>query len=735
MKTKTLSIIILSFGIIFSAAIIGNALAQVDAGNTAATAGTPNIQFPVKELGNCKDETACRAYCDKPENMKPCLAFAEKNNLISPEELKRAKKFMDTGAKGPGGCRGRDECDAYCNNIDHIDECISFAEKNNLIPPEELAEAKKVQAAIKRGVKPPACSNKKECDVYCEAPEHMEECINFGTEAGFIQGKELEDAQKMLAALKRGVKPPPCKGKQACDEYCQNPNNMEACMNFAIEAGFMDEKQKEDSQKMLQAIKKGVKPPACRGKDECDVYCQSEEHMEECINFAEAAGFMDAKQAEMSRKTKGKGPGDCKGREECEAFCNNPDNQETCFQFGKEHGMIPEEDLKRMEEGKGRFKEDFNRGLEQAPQEVRDCLTSAIGSENLEKFKSGTAMPPRELGDQMRTCFEKFGMPPGQPGQKCEGENCPPPGQGQPGQGGQIMGPGQTGPGGCKTPEECKAYCESNPEECQNQKFQPGPGATTPGGQMMPEQAGPGGCKGPEECKAYCESNPEQCKNFQPGQPGQGQPGQPGQGGMAPGTFPNAPGNVVCEDPTKCPQGPSIGGQGFGAECKDNPEKCKEMQQKMIAPQEGQQLRQPQQGGQPGQQPGQFGQPGQDFQQFKEIKPPMELQPGQPGQPGQQINSQPGQQIIGPQGQGGTIQQPPQGIQPPQDMQQQLLQQQPIQQPAVPSSGAPAGEQPSGTPPPPPPSGGETSPPPSGSIQKQSLFGTISNLFKLLIGR
>lgn len=101
------------------------------------------------------------------------------------------------------------------------------------------------------------------------------------------------------------------------------------------------------------------------------------------------------------------------------------------------------------------------------------------------------------------------------------------------------MQSGQTGPGGCKTPEECKKVCEDNPDQCKNfqqmpggqsgpagagegQNFQPGPGAINPGGQTMPQQAGPGGCKGPEECKTYCETNPDQCKNFGSGG-GQGQ--------------------------------------------------------------------------------------------------------------------------------------------------------------------------------------------------------------------
>ena len=492
MKTKLLCAGIIGFGILISAVIITKGI--------FAQTTLADIQYPVAELGNCGSESACKAYCDKSENTKSCVAFAEKNNLMSKEEIEMAKKFMAVGNKGPGDCRGKNECEAYCNNIDNINECIAFAEENNLIPPEELEEAKKVQAAIKRGVKPPPCGNKKQCDIYCDQSEHMEECVAFGIEAGFIQGQELKDVQKMLAAIKRGVKPPPCKGKKACDAYCGNPDNMEMCMNFAMEAGFMSEQDKADSQKMLQALKKGIKPPNCRGKDECDIYCSQEQNFNECANFAEAAGFMTAEGAAMARKTGGKGPGDCKGKDECDAFCNNPDNQETCFNFARENGMIPEADLRQMEKGKQKFQE----SLQQAPSAVLDCLNSEIGTGLMEKFKSGAAMPPREIGDKMRGCFEKMG-PPGFEG------------QGEPGAGGAIPPAGQVGP---------------------DQKFQPGPGKINPGGQMMPQQAGPGGCKGPEECKSYCESHPGECQKSQPGQippQGQGQmPPQENREGMMP---------------------------------------------------------------------------------------------------------------------------------------------------------------------------------------------------------
>ncbi len=402
MKTKFLGFIAASFLALTSVVLINKIFAQ-------ETTSLNNIQYPIEELGNCKDKAACAFYCDEPENVKACLNFAEENNLMSKKELDVAKKFVEVGSKGPGDCKTKDACEAYCDDISHIDECISFAEENNLIPPQELEEAKKVQKAIASGVKPPPCGNKKACDAYCESSNHMEECINFGEAAGFLQGKELEDAKKMLAAIKRGVKAPPCKGKDACDAYCSDPQNMELCVNFAMEAGFMSEQEKADSQKMLEAIKKGIKPPKCRGKEECDIYCSQEEHFEECTNFAEAAGYMNAEEAAMARKTKGKGPGGCKGKEECEAFCNNPDNQETCFNFAKENGLISETDLKQMEEGARQMKEALN----QAPAAVLDCL----GNDLAEKLKNGTAAPSKDIGDKMQECFQKMGPPQeGEPG-------------------------------------------------------------------------------------------------------------------------------------------------------------------------------------------------------------------------------------------------------------------------------------------------------------------------------
>ena len=490
MKTNSLLLGagIVGFGMLAATLVLSVALAQAPADINDA-----NIQYPIAELGNCENKDTCKTYCDAPANLKACIAYAEKNNLMSEGEVRIAKKFLDAGAKGPGGCTGKDSCETYCNDISHINECVAYAEKIGILSPQELQEAKQVQAAIARGVKPPPCKNKKECDVYCEEPQNIKACIAFGEAAGFLKGQELQDAQKMIAAVERGVKPPPCRGKKACDEYCSTPENMEVCMTFAKEAGFMSPKEVADSEKMLQALRKGVKPPACRGKEECDLYCQSEEHIEECMNFAIAAGFMNEKEAEMARKTGGKGPGGCFGKETCEAFCQNPANQEICMNFAIEYGMMSKEDMERMRQGMqgGEGIQGPPPGaLDRMPPEVAQCLENALGSEGFEKMKRGEFQPSGEEGRKVGQCFQIMGGPGQGPGM---------PGQGEPGMApGAPMGGSFVGPGGCTTPEACKAYCESNPVACQN--FQPQ--GTMPSGQMQPMMPPQGQESGPSQYPA-----------------------------------------------------------------------------------------------------------------------------------------------------------------------------------------------------------------------------------------
>ncbi len=424
---------------------------------TAFALSKDDIVFPVAELGNCQDEQECREYCDDSENITQCVAFAEKYSMLSESELEKAKKFQSIGAVGPGGCTSENECETYCEDTVNIEECLVFAEKNGFMDEKELQEAKQVAKALREGAQlPGGCTSKGACEEYCSDSLNMKECVEFAEKAGFMDPEELKEAKQVLKALDAGVSfPGNCKGKNECDAYCENPDNMEECVNFGIAAGFIPPEEVEQVRKMIPLMKSGKMPGECkRGREECEAYCAKDENVEECTVFFTEAGFMTQEEAQMFRKTGGKGPGDCKGRDECEAFCNDQVNQEACFQFGKEHGLISEEDLSNIEEGTRQMKE----GLEMAPPKVAECLREKIGADVLQKIEVGTLMPNPQLGEQMRSCFEKF-MPRPEEG---FGEGQFGPGENE----GFEFEPGDEFPEGFKerVPEEFRQFIPENTE-------------------------------------------------------------------------------------------------------------------------------------------------------------------------------------------------------------------------------------------------------------------------------
>ena len=392
-----------------------------------------SMEFPIPELGNCGSYEACKVYCNDSANTEACVTYAEKNNLGNKNEVKAVREISDSG--GPGGCKSEAECKNYCEGGENCAECIAFAEKHGFLPENELEQAKKMCG--KSG--PGGCKGKTQCDTYCNNPNNMEECITFGIENNLMPSGEIEEAKKMLNALKKGVKPPACNGKEACDKYCQEPEHAEECINFGIAAGFIPPEEAEQIKKMMKTgIMTG--PGGCKGKAECDAFCQSPEHMDECMNFAVKNGMMSAEEVEraeqgMQMMQKG-GPGGCKGPEECRAFCDNPDNQEECMKFAKDNNMMPQEEMKRMEKDIKMMRQGGPGGCK-SPDECRTFCDNPSNQEECFKFARDNGIAPQEQLQQMEKGMQMIR---------------------------------QGGPGGCKNPEECRTFCDdpSNTNECMN---------------------------------------------------------------------------------------------------------------------------------------------------------------------------------------------------------------------------------------------------------------------------
>lgn len=294
--------------------------------------------------GKCKNAPECFAYCESVRTTKECLEYAEQYGLIpageTAETVRKFARMVEEGVEFPGGCASREECREYCEDIAHIEVCVAFAEKTDVMPAEELEEAKRVRAAVKSGVKFPGnCKSKNECEQYCENTAHMEECIAFAEKTGMISGEELAMAKKFLPLIRSGKTPGGCARKEQCETYCEEPEHMDECLSFAEKNGLIPPEELADARKFIPYMKRGETPGGCRRKEECEAYCSQEGNFEECIAFALKIGAMSEEDASLARETKGKGPGGCTSKEACMEFCFKPENRETCANFAREHKL------------------------------------------------------------------------------------------------------------------------------------------------------------------------------------------------------------------------------------------------------------------------------------------------------------------------------------------------------------------------------------------------------------
>ncbi len=370
-----LSGVLASFLILFAAANAQNAAPSEPSDERIAAQG---IVFPIPELGNCASKDECKEYCNEATNMPACITFAKKHGLMTEEEAKTAEKFAGKvkSGKGPGDCNSPESCKAYCSDMAHLEECMSFAEEHG-IEDEHYKHGKKILAHMKAGGKTPGgCQSKTECEAYCGDFSHAKECFEFAEKAGILQ--DLQEEGEDSFHRRDG----PQQGK----------------------AGKMP--TKEQMEKMMELAEKGETPGGCTGRESCEAYCSQEGRFEECMEFGVKAGFMSAEEANRIRKTGGKGPGGCSSPSACEAYCNNPSHQEECFTFAEEHGFMSKEETSQAREGWVRARGGFN----DAPPEVRACIEAALGANILGGIQSGDFTPGPEVAGKVRACFEKFGV-------------------------------------------------------------------------------------------------------------------------------------------------------------------------------------------------------------------------------------------------------------------------------------------------------------------------------------
>src|SRR3989344_8328547 len=140
-----------------------------------------------KGPGGCSGKKACDDYCQNEANLDECISFAEQNGMMTAQEKEMIKI---TGGKGPGGCKGKEKCDAFCQQENNFDVCLEFGHENGIMNEEEYAMAKKMGPKMMSQGGPGGCKGKQECEAFCSNPANGEECMKFAVESGMMSEDE-----------------------------------------------------------------------------------------------------------------------------------------------------------------------------------------------------------------------------------------------------------------------------------------------------------------------------------------------------------------------------------------------------------------------------------------------------------------------------------------------------------------------------------------------------------------
>lgn len=153
--------------------------------------------------------------CENPQSeeiMEKCINFALENGFLSREEAEMIKK---TGGKGPGGCRGKQQCEAYCEA--NREECVAFTEKNGLMSDEQKAQMEEGKAKFKEG--------------FNKAPEEVKECLRSS-----IGREKIEEILAGSKSLNKtmGESMRACFDKQRENYEGTFPPELQSCIELKI---------------------------------------------------------------------------------------------------------------------------------------------------------------------------------------------------------------------------------------------------------------------------------------------------------------------------------------------------------------------------------------------------------------------------------------------------------------------------------------------------------------------
>lgn len=180
-------------------------------------------------------------------------------------------------------------------------------------------------AARKHGVTFPiaelgGCTDYSACRNFCEDPLNATACINYGKQKGFYKEESFEVNNKILETAKSVLG---CDSKTACLNFCEVPANYDKCDSFAKGQGLVGGRVDDPSK--TQVISRAREVLGCDSATGCQSLCSQEANRQKCSDFAKTVGLHGGEHKV--------GPGGCSSESTCKSFCSDPQNFQVCSGF------------------------------------------------------------------------------------------------------------------------------------------------------------------------------------------------------------------------------------------------------------------------------------------------------------------------------------------------------------------------------------------------------------------
>lgn len=174
------------------------------------------------------------------------------------------------------------------------------------------------------------CNNAATCKVYCDQPQNYQACMEFAKSKGFYKEKVDQRHVDLLPAAKETLG---CNSITTCKNFCQQEANQLRCQAFAQKHGLST--SSAENEQLLIRAKQNL---SCDSFESCRMLCDQQENYTKCAALLQDQITNEDQAMFEKYKPQIKEFLGCDSMVTCMAFCMNPINIHKCQELGGKIG-------------------------------------------------------------------------------------------------------------------------------------------------------------------------------------------------------------------------------------------------------------------------------------------------------------------------------------------------------------------------------------------------------------